>query len=317
MSQWPIDLSYVKQLWYFRFFFELNCRCCVVFIVFSCLPISKIACLPVPSIAIFFHLWLIYLFIDRLLLSLIPSDVNEQEEAGGLGGGGVAVGRADDEGYDADAGEEFNAGEVVAGEADAVEVAAGEVDAGEVDAGEEVESSEGEEDVGRRRPARGRRAGRGAGRGGAGRGGGGRVVVVVVLVRVVVVVVVVVLLGVVVVPLVLEAVVLECPNNRRSRVTTTQITMPMSYRHSLHIAPLVSTSPGLFYGVPWPQLLSFSSCFLLLSWFLLLQSILIHTVTSTSLMVTIIVKPSQMVAGRTPLLRKSSSWLGSISILVW
>ena len=174
MSQWPIDLSYVKQLWYFRFFFELNCRCYIVFIVFSCLPISKIACLPVPSIPFFFHLWLIYLFIDRLLLSLIPSDVDEQEEAGGLGGGGVAVGGADDEGYDADAGEEFDAGEVVAGEADAVKVAAGEVAAGEVAAGEEVESSEGEEDVGRRRPARGRRAGRGAGRGGAGRDGGGR-----------------------------------------------------------------------------------------------------------------------------------------------
>ena len=73
------------------------------------------------------------------------------------------------------------------------------------------------------------------------------VVVVVVLVGVVVVVV---LFGVVVVAVVLVAVVLECPNNRQSRVTTPQITMPMSYRHSLHIAPLVSTSPGLFYGMP-------------------------------------------------------------------
>ena len=43
----------------------LNCRCCIVFIAFSCLPISKIACLPVPSIAIFFIFdWFICLLID-------------------------------------------------------------------------------------------------------------------------------------------------------------------------------------------------------------------------------------------------------------
>ena len=121
----------------------------------------------------------------------LPTVVISQMENVPLGGGGVAVGGADDEGYDADtgkeidAGEEFDAGEVVAGEEfDAGEVVAGEeFDAGEVVAGEdfdagevaagEVESSEadegnesskGEEDVGR---------GRGAGRGGAGRGGGG------------------------------------------------------------------------------------------------------------------------------------------------
>ena len=39
--------------WYFWFFFDLNCCCCIVFIVFSCLPNLKIACLPVPFIAIF------------------------------------------------------------------------------------------------------------------------------------------------------------------------------------------------------------------------------------------------------------------------